>query len=139
VEETFHHFARVAESFIEAAAVFVVAFGSAEAFVKLLPVMLRPTATHGLRKAIWRRYGTWLLLGIEFELAADIVGSVISPSWEDIGQLGAIAVIRTFLNYFLEKDLDSAGEPEEARGEKADARALADTPGVAKTMPRSST
>jgi Protein of unknown function (DUF1622) len=50
----------------------------------------------------------WLLLGLEFELAADIIGSVISPTWKDIGELGAIAVIRTFLNYFLEKDLDQA-------------------------------
>jgi Protein of unknown function (DUF1622) len=37
-----------------------------------------------------------LLLGLEFELAADIIASVISPTWQDIGQLGAIAVIRTF-------------------------------------------
>jgi uncharacterized membrane protein len=48
----------------------------------------------------------WLLLGLEFELVADIIGSVVSPSWQDIDKLGAIAVIRTFLNYFLEKDLE---------------------------------
>ncbi len=60
------------------------------------------------RKAIWRGFGMWLLLGLEFELAADIVDSVVSPTWQDVGMLGAIAVIRTFLNYFLEKDLDSA-------------------------------
>jgi uncharacterized membrane protein len=52
----------------------------------------------------------WLLLGLEFELAADIVRSVISPTWQEIGELGAIAVIRTFLNYFLEKDLQHADE-----------------------------
>ena len=56
----------------------------------------------------WRRFGVWLLLGLEFELAADIIRSVIAPSWTDIGQLGAIAVIRTFLNYFLEKDLEAS-------------------------------
>ena len=49
-------------------------------------------------------------LGLEFELAADVIGSVISPTWMDIGELGAIAVIRTFLNYFLEQDLDHAEE-----------------------------
>jgi hypothetical protein len=65
-------------------------------------------SSHGRKKAIWRRFGTWLLLGLEFELAADIVRSVIAPDWMDIGQLGAIAVIRTFLNYFLEKDLEHA-------------------------------
>jgi uncharacterized membrane protein len=36
---------------------------------------------------------------------------VISPTWIDLGQLGAIAVIRTFLNYFLEKDLEKSEEP----------------------------
>jgi uncharacterized membrane protein len=35
---------------------------------------------------------------------------LFSPTWIDIAQLGAIAVIRTFLNYFLEKDLENAGE-----------------------------
>ena len=50
----------------------------------------------------------WLLLGLEFSLAADIITSVISPTWQDIGELGAIAVIRTFLNYFLEHDLENA-------------------------------
>ena len=61
-----------------------------------------------MRKAIWRRFGVWLLLGLEFALAADIITSVISPTWQDIGELGAIAVIRTFLNYFLEHDLENA-------------------------------
>ena len=53
----------------------------------------------------------WLLLGLEFELAADIIGSVISPTWQDVGELAAIAAIRTFLNFFLEKDLESSTEP----------------------------
>jgi uncharacterized membrane protein len=51
-----------------------------------------------------------LLLGLEFELAADIVRSAISPSWTEIGQLGAIALIRTFLNYFLERDVEQYAE-----------------------------
>ena len=58
----------------------------------------------------------WLLLGLEFELAADIISSVVSPTWQDLGELGAIApVIRTFLNYFLERDLESAERGEAER------------------------
>ena len=68
--------------------------------------MARPRTSHGERKVVWRRFGVWLLLGLEFELAADIIGSIVSPTWQEIGELGAIAVIRTFLNYFLEKDLE---------------------------------
>jgi uncharacterized membrane protein len=52
------------------------------------------------------RFGVWLLLGLEFELGADIIRTAISPTWTQIGQLGAIAVIRTFLNHFLEEDLE---------------------------------
>ena len=99
---------------IEAAAVIVVVFGAAEAFLGLLRLVLKPAAGHGVRKRIWRRFGTWLLLGLEFALAADIVQSVLSPTWEDIGELAAIAAIRTFLNYFLEKDLENDKESEAA-------------------------
>jgi uncharacterized membrane protein len=115
VEELFIQAARAAVRLIEAAAVLVVTFGSLEALFKLLLVMTKPSASHGMRKAIWRRFGVWLLLGLEFALAADIITSVISPTWQDIGELGAIAVIRTFLNYFLEHDLENA----EAAAERA--------------------
>jgi uncharacterized membrane protein len=108
MEEAFVHFARIVASFVEAASVVIVAYGCVEAFIQLVRVVVTRTASHGVRKAIWRRLGVWLLIGLEFELAADIIGSVISPTWQDIGELGAIAVVRTFLNYFLEKDLDHA-------------------------------
>ena len=61
------------------------------------------------------RFGVWLLLGLEFELAADIIRSAIAPAWSDIGQLAAIGFIRTFLNYFLERDLDKYVEPSRGR------------------------
>lgn len=47
----------------------------------------------------------FLALGLEFQLAADIVETAITPSWEQIGRLGAIAVIRTALNYFLAAEM----------------------------------
>jgi uncharacterized membrane protein len=108
MEQLFVSFAHVLGMLVEIVAVLVVGFGAIEAFIKLLWVVITPGATHGERKAIWRRFGMWLLLGLEFELAADIIDSVVSPTWQDVGMLGAIAVIRTFLNYFLEKDLEEA-------------------------------
>jgi uncharacterized membrane protein len=110
MEEVFGQLARGAGMLVEACAILVVTWGALEAMVHLVPIALRPAASHGARKAIWRRFGTWLLLGLEFELAADIIGSVVSPTWQDIGELGAIAVIRTFLNYFLERDLEQGEE-----------------------------
>jgi uncharacterized membrane protein len=104
------HLSEGAERVADIAAVLVVVFGTVEAFVRVARVAFTPSVTHGERKAIWRNYGMWLLLGLEFELAADIIGSVVSPSWEEVGMLGAIAVIRTFLNYFLGRDLVEANE-----------------------------
>jgi uncharacterized membrane protein len=124
MEELLIQVARVAEMFSEAAAVLVVTFGSVEAFVTLLRIAVTPKVTHGERKAVWRRFGMWLLLGLEFELAADIIGSVVSPTWQDIGELGAIAVIRTFLNYFLERDLEGAEDSIEREAVVADGRPL---------------
>ena len=100
---------------VECAAIVVIAFGALEALARIVALPFH-RGIIGRRKAIWVRFGVWLLLGLEFELAADIVRSVISPTWFEIGQLGAVAVIRTFLNYFLEQDLDkyeSAEETEE--------------------------
>ena len=48
-----------------------------------------------------------LLLALEVQLAADVVGTAISPDWDQIGKLAAVAAIRTFLNYFLQRELAS--------------------------------
>jgi len=47
----------------------------------------------------------YLALALEFQLAADILETAISPSWQQIGQLAAIATIRTALNYFLTREI----------------------------------
>ncbi len=52
-----------------------------------------------------------LSLALEFQLAADIVGTAISPDWDQIGKLAAVAAIRTFLNYFLQRELAEEKAP----------------------------
>jgi uncharacterized membrane protein len=112
MEELFAGFARHVALAIEVVAVLVIAFGAAEAAVRLLGRISSRTRVVGQRKDVWLRFAVWLLLGLEFELAADVIRTVITPSWQELGQLGAIAVIRTALNYFLEKDLEKYGEAE---------------------------
>ena len=46
-----------------------------------------------------------LALALEFELGADILGTAVSPTWDQIGKLGAVAVIRTGLNFFLSMEM----------------------------------
>lgn len=50
-------------------------------------------------------FGRWLSLALEFQLGADIVNTTVAPSFEELGKLGLIALIRTFLNFFLTKEL----------------------------------
>jgi uncharacterized membrane protein len=90
---------------VEAIAVAIIAYGALEALVHVVGHVGRGQTPVGWRRGLFVRLGIWLLLGLQFALAADIVRSVISPTWNDIGQLAAIALIRTFLNHFLEKDL----------------------------------
>src|SRR3954465_13924850 len=59
-----------------------------------------------LRREVWLRYARWLVAGLTFQLAADIVETSIAPEWDDIGRVAAIAIIRTGLNYFMERDLE---------------------------------
>ena len=56
--------------------------------------------------------GKYLALALEFQVGADILSTAIAPSWEQIGKLGAIVVIRTLLNYFLTKELENERERE---------------------------
>lgn len=55
-----------------------------------------------------------LALALEFELGADILGTAVSPSWDQIGKLGAVAVIRTGLNFFLSMEMKGEVEKGEA-------------------------
>ena len=64
--------------------------------------------------------GRYLVLGLEFQLASDVLSTAVAPTFEEIGQLGAIAAIRTLLNHFLRKEV--AEERLEVDGGEATAR-----------------
>jgi len=85
-------------------AVVVILIGAAQAIGSPLMAFARTKiAVEPL--VVFRRFAGWLVLALEFLLAADILKSAISPTWTEIGQLAAIALIRTFLNYSLGHDL----------------------------------
>jgi uncharacterized membrane protein len=123
MEEVFKEVAGYIALAVEASAALIIAFGAMQALYGSFRAVVEKRSV-GQRKEVWLEFGVWLLLGLEFELAADIVRSAISPTWVDIGQLAAIGVIRTFLNFFLEKDLDKY-ESKEAETEKLTAKSVA--------------
>ena len=49
--------------------------------------------------------GSYLVFGLEFFIAGDIIKTIITPTWESIGMLGTIVVIRSILSFFLTRDL----------------------------------
>jgi uncharacterized membrane protein len=117
MEEAIKSFAGYIALGVEASAALIIAYAAIEALIGSVRAIVHRHSKSGQRKDVWLRFAVWLLLGLEFELAADIVRTTISPTWIDIGQLGTIAVIRTFLNYFLERDLESydSKEPEKTK------------------------
>jgi len=107
----------IAVPLIDGMAVIVIFFGTAEAFYRSVRLIFAE-ATATQRRHIWLGFSRWLVAGLTFQLAADILETSVAPSWDDIGQIAAIAVIRTFLNFFLERDLVEVNEkqhPEEAK------------------------
>ena len=90
---------------IDMLALVVIVVGTLEAFVIGLRAMFSSPSGHE-RRDIWLRYARWLVAGLTFQLAADIIETSITTDWTAVGRIGAIAVIRTFLNYFLDRDLD---------------------------------
>ena len=90
---------------IDALALLIVLAGTVEAFVVTMRTFLHP-ASRDTRWGIFATYGRWLVAGLTFQLAADILETSITTTWEAVARLGAVAVIRTFLNFFLERDLN---------------------------------
>jgi uncharacterized membrane protein len=109
---------------INLVALLVLAGATFYTFVRLLWLLPTGRWSNGhQRRELWQEYARWLVAGLTFQLAADIIESSIAPSWEAIGQLGAIAVIRTFLNYFLERDIAELRERDRESLEAAERRA----------------
>ena len=57
------------------------------------------------KRLLRQKLGSYLILGLEFFIAADIIRTITRPGWNDIGMLAAIIALRTVLSYFLGQEL----------------------------------
>ncbi|MFF0188376.1 DUF1622 domain-containing protein [Streptomyces sp. NPDC005244] len=89
---------------VEAAGAIIIFVGAVVAFTRLVTVGLRERQPE-IFVSVRLTLGRFLLLGLEFQLASDILRTAISPTFREIGQLAAIAAIRTALNYFLGREI----------------------------------
>ncbi len=92
---------------IDSIALLTVIIGTVEAFIATMRSVIRP-ASRDERWRVFAHYGRWLVAGLTFQLAADILETSITTTWQAVARLGAVAAIRTFLNYFLERDFAEA-------------------------------
>lgn len=102
---------------IHGMALLVIIFGTVEAFALSVRSMFdRPKNDRRFHRG-YVQYARWLVAGLTFQLAADIIETAFSPSWEEVGHLAAVSAIRAFVNYFLERDM-AAFEQREAATEE---------------------
>jgi len=85
----------------------VVVWGVLEAIVAFIALKFSTAKEDPVSKSetIRQHLGAHLLLGLEIFIAADIISSAVSPSWEKVGILVAIVGVRTVLSYFLRMEL----------------------------------
>lgn len=103
---------------IETLSALVIAVGVGLAMVGLFRHVLTERGERFL--AIRLQLARYLTLALEFQLAADILSTSVSPTWDGIGKLAAIAVIRTALNYFINLEM----KEEQRRLDERNASAL---------------
>ena len=94
--------------FVEFAAALVIGIASVQGLWAYFLALAHDRATATPKEEIRLSLGRSLALALEFELGADILKTAVAPTWNDIGLLAAIAVLRTALNYFLEQELRNA-------------------------------
>ena len=100
----------------EGAAAFIIAIAVLEGVFRTLLLILQSfspgdaSTNHEAKEDVRLRLGRWLALALEFLLAADILRTAVAPTWSEVGQLAAIATLRTALNFFLQLEIDKAEE-----------------------------
>ncbi|MFP5327102.1 MAG: DUF1622 domain-containing protein [Acidimicrobiia bacterium] len=89
---------------VESAGAIVIFVGAAIAFVRFVFVAVRDRQAANF-VPVRLDLGRFLALGLEFQLASDVLRTAIAPTFKEIGELAAIAAIRTALNFFLAREI----------------------------------
>lgn len=123
-ESTLRSVVDVAVRLVEACGAVVIVAGALVAISKFLIALIRRDIGEftGVRLTL----GRFLALGLEFQLASDVLRTAISPSFDEIGKLAAIAAIRTALNFFLAREI--AEEQRTVEQQRVDRRATEAAP-----------
>jgi uncharacterized membrane protein len=88
----------------ESAAALVIFFGAAFGFGRFVWASVAQRAIASFTP-VRIDLGRFLALGLEFQLASDLLRTAVAPTFEEIGKLAAVAAIRTALNFFLSREI----------------------------------
>ncbi|MEU6107150.1 DUF1622 domain-containing protein [Streptomyces albidoflavus] len=111
-ESALHRAVDLTVRLVEFGGAAVIFVGAVWAFVQFLLLGVRRGRPRNARpiagfNRIRLSLGRFLALGLEFQLAGDVLRTAIAPSFDQIGQLAAIAAIRTGLNFFLGREIEA--------------------------------
>ncbi len=121
MEELLAEVVGVLVTVVEACGAAVILAGAVWAFARFVWVGVRGGGSRAF-VPVRLTLGRFLALGLEFQLASDVLRTAVAPSFRELGQLAAVAAIRTALNYFLSREI------EEERRQVAAEEAASGTP-----------
>lgn len=90
----------------EAGAILIIFIGTIISFFQFIYFSLKKVSPHPFL-SVRINLARYLALGLEFQLASDLLRTAVAPTFEEIGKLAAVAAIRTALNYFLSRETSS--------------------------------
>ena len=108
MESILHDSATFLSHALEAATLVLMALGTLLAAKNLVVGAWARLPANALALNVWQGLSRWVMVGLEFLLASDLVSTVVAPSWDELGRLATIAAIRTGLGFFLGRDLEAA-------------------------------
>jgi uncharacterized membrane protein len=103
IEEQVQYYVEWLRLIVETLGALIIAAGVA---VVIISLVRRISAEHSASfTPIRLSFARFLTLALELQLAADVLSTSVAPSWDRIGKLAAIAIIRTALNFFLSREM----------------------------------
>ena len=89
-------------------AIVIISWGALLTFFRFLTLemqRLKGSKTYREKLVLRHQFGSYLLLGLEFLIAADVILTITYPTLEEIAILASIVVIRTVISFFLDKEM----------------------------------
>jgi uncharacterized membrane protein len=110
------HIIELGATGFEVAGVAVLIIGTLVSLVRCAAVVVQRQAGAKIYRGLREGLGRAIMLGLEFLVAADIIRSVaLEPSFQSVGVLGLIVLVRTFLSWSIEVEIEGEWPWQRAR------------------------